>query len=89
MTQHPFIEVLQRDRRYTYEAYEFVRESLAYAQDVLGLGSRNEEEAPDATERHLTGQQLCLATRQYAPRTIRDDVKKWCSTIGVSARPAT
>jgi uncharacterized repeat protein (TIGR04138 family) len=63
MTLHPIVQVLKKDPRYSFEAYEFVRESLAYAQDVLGLGAA---ENPDAPERHLTGQQLCEASRLYA-----------------------
>ncbi|MBM4091662.1 MAG: hypothetical protein FJ276_19875, partial [Planctomycetes bacterium] len=66
--QHPIFELLQRDTRYKLEAYQFVRDALAYAQDELGMGrkvqlSEGEEPPPDA---HLTGQELCCAIRQYA-----------------------
>ncbi|MCA9197387.1 MAG: hypothetical protein KDA87_07605 [Planctomycetales bacterium] len=65
--KHPIIELLERDDRYKVEAYEFVRESLAYAQDKLGLGeSHGEETDGEPVQRHLTGQQLCDASRQYA-----------------------
>lgn len=65
--KHPIIELLERDDRYKVEAYEFVRESLAYAQDKLGLGESHGEEADgEPVQRHLTGQQLCDASRQYA-----------------------
>lgn len=70
---HPIVKLLRTDPRYTIEAYQFVREALSYAQDVLGMGC---ESTPDAdpeseigeqrAERHLTGQQLCEAIRQYA-----------------------
>jgi uncharacterized repeat protein (TIGR04138 family) len=65
---HPLLELLNRDTRYTLEAYQFVRESLDYAQRVMGLGEKcgvppDEEPPPEA---HLTGQQLCHAIRQYA-----------------------
>ena len=64
------LELLNRDRRYTLDAYQFVREALSYAQDVLNLGRRSEvkqEEPPaEEAEHHLTGQQLCEAIRKYA-----------------------
>jgi uncharacterized repeat protein (TIGR04138 family) len=86
---HPIVRLLRKDPRYSIEAYQFVREALSYAQDVLNMGSRSDqlgdelgeelgeeldeeselEEEFDPTtevERHLTGQQLCEAIRQYA-----------------------
>ncbi len=83
MTIHPLKTVLDSDPRYPVEAYEFVRDALAYAQDVMGLGApheaarRLEDDTADAEEladdalpqeRHLTGQQLCEACRQLALR---------------------
>jgi uncharacterized repeat protein (TIGR04138 family) len=70
-------ELLNRDRRYKFEAYAFVFDSLRYAQESLGMGAvrpsapgaspaDEEAEEPAAGERHLTGQQLCEAIRQYA-----------------------
>ena len=35
---HPIYELLQKDKRYTLEAYHFVHDSLSYAQNVLHLG---------------------------------------------------
>jgi uncharacterized repeat protein (TIGR04138 family) len=71
--QHPLAIVLQRDPRYRPEAYEFVREALGYAQDCLQMGrdpaswGEGEEDDPEEvrSERHLTGQELCQAIRQY------------------------
>jgi uncharacterized repeat protein (TIGR04138 family) len=71
---HPIVRLLRKDPRYTIEAYQFVREALSYAQDVLNMGSGgaeiDEEEEFDPAlaeiERHLTGQQLCEAIRKYA-----------------------
>jgi uncharacterized repeat protein (TIGR04138 family) len=70
---HPIVRLLRKDSRYAIEAYQFVREALSYAQDVLNMGSEppgEEEEEFDPAlaqvERHLTGQQLCDAIRQYA-----------------------
>ncbi len=63
-TTHPITELLARDRRYKLEAYQFIREALSYAHDVLRL---HESPAAEADEtRHITGQQLCEACRIYA-----------------------
>lgn len=68
---HPIYQLLQKDKRYKLEAYQFVREALAYAQDVMGLGQNEvpdqsgHQEGPPA-ERHVSGQELCHAMRQYA-----------------------
>jgi uncharacterized repeat protein (TIGR04138 family) len=70
--QHPLAIVLERDPRYKLEAYDFVREALGYAQDYLQMGQEqsgewDEEETQEVrVERHLTGQELCDAIRQYA-----------------------
>jgi uncharacterized repeat protein (TIGR04138 family) len=60
--------LLAEDPRYSPEAYLFVRESLAYAQEVLGLGAEGtrSESSGEQGDRHLTGQQLCEACRLYA-----------------------
>jgi uncharacterized repeat protein (TIGR04138 family) len=74
---HPLAKLLKRDNRYKFDAYVFVFEALNYAHDVLGMGQqrpKDEEEGEEAprpkrkgkAERHLTGQQLCEAIRQYA-----------------------
>src|SRR6266576_3880058 len=78
---HPLSKLLKRDKRYKFDAYVFVFEALNYAQEQLGLGreqpTEEEEklEQPEPkekhsggkkAERHLTGQQLCEAIRQYA-----------------------
>ena len=44
---HPLFQLLQRDRRYTLDAYLFVLESLSFAQESLGLGA---EPAADELE---------------------------------------
>ncbi len=94
---HPLAELLQEDRRFTFEAYVFVFEALGYAQNVLDFGTEypaeapaSEEEGPPdeepaheepahkepadkepadkepAVEKHVTGQELCEAIRQFA-----------------------
>jgi len=71
----PIIELLRQDKRYRFEAYVFVFEALRYAQESLELGQPCEsepvqgEETPEEErrpERHVTGQELCGAIRQYA-----------------------
>ena len=58
---HPIFQLLQTDLRYRLNAYQFVRDSLAYAQEVLP-----NEESEEENEPHLTGQQLCEAIRLFA-----------------------
>lgn len=65
MKPHPLVEILRKDRRYALEAYEFVRDALTYAQDVMGEGV-SAIQGGDTVERHLTGQQLCEASRRLA-----------------------
>ncbi|MEZ6087680.1 MAG: hypothetical protein R3C05_06575 [Pirellulaceae bacterium] len=62
-----FAELLETDRRFKFEAYQFIRESLSYAHDVLQLGNDPAFANSDLEDgRHLTGQQLCEACRRYA-----------------------
>jgi uncharacterized repeat protein (TIGR04138 family) len=75
---HPLSKLLKQDKRYKFDAYVFVFESLNFAHEQLGMGQDQptEEEGaskPEAkrgkskkAERHLTGQQLCEALRKYA-----------------------
>jgi uncharacterized repeat protein (TIGR04138 family) len=77
---HPIAKLLQEDRRYKIDAYAFVFEALNFAHTNLGLGTEHPTESEHAaeseeadpeeesreSERHLTGQQLCEAIRQYA-----------------------
>ncbi len=71
----PLFQVLKKDTRYPLEAYIFIRESLRFAADVLELGTESpntdqpveaEEAIQEAAEKHMTGQQLCEAIRQFA-----------------------
>ena len=65
---NPIIRLLENDPRYRLEAYQFVREGLTYAQEVMKMGSEQPpaDAVADEVERHLTGQQLCEAIREYA-----------------------
>jgi uncharacterized repeat protein (TIGR04138 family) len=60
------IELLQKDQRYHLEAYQFVREGLAYAQKVMKMPATKDEGTEGSQDHHLTGQQLCQAIREYA-----------------------
>ena len=87
------IHLLQRDQRYPIEAYFFVREALAYAADQMELGACSEPEChcdPDdptveAGSRHLTGQQLCEAIRQFAVQQYGFMAKVVLNEWGISA----
>lgn len=65
-------ELARNDSRYPIEAYEFVREALAFASDSAELEfEAYEQDAVDefgevVVEHHFSGQQLCHAIRQYA-----------------------
>jgi uncharacterized repeat protein (TIGR04138 family) len=62
-----FVEMLDKDSRYKLEAYQFVRESLAYAHEVMQLPQqRIGKQAGSEESSHLTGQELCHACRKYA-----------------------
>jgi uncharacterized repeat protein (TIGR04138 family) len=66
---HPLAELLRRDKRYRLGAYVFVYDALQFAQQQLGLGRAEGEESAALDveeERHISGQQLCEAIRQYA-----------------------
>jgi uncharacterized repeat protein (TIGR04138 family) len=60
------VELLQNDQRYHLDAYQFVRESLAYAQNIMKMPPHAGEGDEGKSDRHLTGQQLCQAIREYA-----------------------
>jgi uncharacterized repeat protein (TIGR04138 family) len=69
---HSIAQLLEEDRRYKLQAYVFLFEALQYAQDELQMGAdAPTEPAPDdenepGEHRHVTGQQLCEAIRQFA-----------------------
>ena len=73
-------ELFNQDPRYKPEAYQFIFESLDYAQNRLKLGKKQESEPSEMrlsceeckteesqeAENHVTGQELCQASRLYA-----------------------
>lgn len=64
-------ELLEDDTRYKFEAYQFIRESLQYAHEHMSLpdvahASESSDTPSPPSPKHVTGQQLCEACRQYA-----------------------
>lgn len=66
-------QAVAQDCRYPVEAYQFIREAMAFADDTLEMdeysfdsGAAEDLVAVRSQERHLTGQQLCEAIRHYA-----------------------
>jgi uncharacterized repeat protein (TIGR04138 family) len=63
--QHPKLEELvRRDPRYAYEAYDFVFDALTHTQRLLGRS----EEQESGEERHVSGPQLLEGIRDLALR---------------------
>ena len=81
---HPIVELLQQDQRYHIEAYQFVREALAYAQEILKMPPETSAKEQGEGEHHITGQQLCEAIRQYALEQYGYMAKTVLNTWGIS-----
>lgn len=71
MTMHHagLAEIVRKDPRYAYEAYEFLFEALNHTQKRLGRVPR-EEPTEVGPQHHVTGQELCegiidLALREF------------------------
>jgi uncharacterized repeat protein (TIGR04138 family) len=65
---HPGLaEVVRRDPRYTYEAYEFLFEALNHTHKMLGMKS-SESPGEEAAPRHVSGQELLQGVRDLAVR---------------------
>lgn len=64
---HPKLdELVRRDPRYAYEAYEFVFMALAHTQKLLGRVPAADE--PPGQDHHVTGPQLLEGIRDLALR---------------------
>lgn len=59
------LELVQRDPRYAYEAYEFVFLALSHTQRLLGRVPTEEEPGP---QYHVTGRELVEGIRDLARR---------------------
>src|SRR5438876_3531997 len=61
-------EMVRRDPRYAYEAYEFVFAALAHTQKLLGHSPQEPPEDEEAVEHHVSGPQLLDGIRDLALR---------------------
>ena len=61
----PLIKLLCEDRRYKLDAYQFIREGLRYAQELLHPAT-GDGDVEVKVSRHITGQDLCHALRHLA-----------------------
>jgi uncharacterized repeat protein (TIGR04138 family) len=65
---HPKLdELVHRDPRYAYEAYEFVFAALTHTQKMLGRNPAASDPVKEE-EYHVSGQQLLLGVRDLALR---------------------
>jgi uncharacterized repeat protein (TIGR04138 family) len=70
MTMHhpKLAEIVRRDPRYAYEAYEFVFAALTHAQKMLGRLPREEASAEAEVQHHVSGPELLQGVRDLALR---------------------
>src|SRR5687767_5762002 len=63
-------DIVRRDPRYTYEAYEFVFEALKFTQRNLGRQPPEDPESPDLLDKqhHVSGPELLRGARDLALR---------------------
>src|SRR5712692_10311440 len=66
MTYPKLTEVVQRDPRYAYEAYQFVFEALQHTQKMLGRMPREEERGEEKAQHHVSGPELLDGIRDLA-----------------------
>ena len=70
MTMHhpKLAELVRRDPRYAYEAYEFVFAALAHTQKLLGRSVPDEPGAEPSPDHHVSGGELLDGARDLALR---------------------
>jgi uncharacterized repeat protein (TIGR04138 family) len=70
MTMHHagLAEVVRRDPRYAYEAYEFVFHALNHTQKLLGRQPREGTTGPSEPQHHVSGPELLEGVRDLALR---------------------
>jgi len=68
MYQARLAEVVRRDPRYVYEAYEFVFAALGHTQRMLGRVPSDEEAAAPGPQYHVSGRELVEGIRDLALR---------------------
>jgi len=85
-------QLAQEDKRYKLDAYLFVFEALHFAQEELQMGREAPSEpapeglagdAENPVGRHVTGQELCQAIREYALRQYGYMAKTVLNSWGV------
>lgn len=62
------MEVVQRDPRYAYEAYEFVFQALHYTQRLLDREPPGDVPSSSEGQYHVSGKELLRGTRELALR---------------------
>ncbi|MCS6850409.1 MAG: hypothetical protein NZ700_04485 [Gemmataceae bacterium] len=66
---HPGLaDIVRRDSRYAYEAYEFIFAALAHTQKLLNRVPHGHVEGEEAAQYHVTGRELCEGIRDLALR---------------------
>lgn len=66
MRRHDITEIVRRDRRYAYEAYEFIFDALSHTQQMLGK-KPSENEKP-GEQHHVSGAEILRGTVDLARR---------------------
>jgi uncharacterized repeat protein (TIGR04138 family) len=61
-------EIVKRDPRYAYEAYEFVFDALKHTQKKLGRLQREEASGQPGPQHHVNGRELLDGVRELALR---------------------
>ncbi len=62
------MDIVRTDRRYSYEAYEFVFQALEYTQKMLGRTMDQSTVDPSEPRHHVTCRQLLDGARELAIR---------------------
>src|SRR6516164_5946196 len=68
MYRSELAEVVRRDPRYAYEAYQFVYDALEHTQKQLGRKTPREPGAEPAPHHHVSGPELLEGIRDLALR---------------------
>ena len=68
MYQARLADLVQRDPRYTYEAYEFLFAALTHTQKRLGRVAAGSESGETAPQSHVSGRELVEGIRDLAVR---------------------
>jgi uncharacterized repeat protein (TIGR04138 family) len=61
-------EVVKRDPRFPYEAYEFVFDALKHTQNLLGKTPPDEDDPEGSPAHHVSGRELLEGVRDLALR---------------------